>query len=508
MDEAAQVIARLTAVGRTLVTAESCTGGLLGKLLTDVPGASAVYLGGIISYAYAVKERLLGVPHALLEAQGAVCEPVARRMAEGARSLLGADYALSVTGNAGPGADEKNPRVGEIFVACADAAGTRCVRLECGGTRGENREAACRAALRQVLAPFGGLAWVKPGMRIAVKANLVSAMKPERAATTHPMLLRVLTEALVRRGASVVVGDSPGGTYAAGHLNAVYRACGLAAVEEAGGTLNRNFAQREADLPDARVAKHITYTAYLDDADAIISFCKLKSHGMLALSAATKNLFGAIPGTIKPEYHYRYPDPMDFAGMLIDLNEHFRPRLYLVDAVVAMEGNGPTAGTPRPFGALLAGTNPHRIDLLCASLIGLKPENVPTLRAAAERGLTPLDPAQLCVAGDAAAFACPDFRIVQHGTGTDFGARGGTFGRLLGKTAALALRTRPGLKRALCVGCGVCRDVCPAHAITIANGRAHIDRGRCIHCFCCQEFCPRGAMQVHRTVIARIAGHL
>ena len=81
MDEAVQVIARLTAAERTLVTAESCTGGLLGKLLTDVPGASAVYLGGIISYAYAVKERLLGVPHALLEAQGAVCEPVARRMA-------------------------------------------------------------------------------------------------------------------------------------------------------------------------------------------------------------------------------------------------------------------------------------------------------------------------------------------------------------------------------------------------------------------------------------------
>ena len=144
MDEAVQVIARLTAAGRTLVSAESCTGGLLGKLLTDVPGASAVYLGGIISYAYAVKERLLG-------AQGAVCEPVARRMAEGARSLLGADYALSVTGNAGPGADEKNPRVGEIFVAYADAAGTRCVRLECGGTRAENREAACRAALRLLL---------------------------------------------------------------------------------------------------------------------------------------------------------------------------------------------------------------------------------------------------------------------------------------------------------------------------------------------------------------------
>ena len=145
------VVRALRERGLHAAAAESCTGGLLGKLLTDVPGASAVYLGGIISYAYAVKERLLGVPHALLEAQGAVCEPVARRMAEGARSLLGADYALSVTGNAGPGADEKNPRVGEIFVACADAAGTRCVRLECGGTRAENREAACRAALRLLL---------------------------------------------------------------------------------------------------------------------------------------------------------------------------------------------------------------------------------------------------------------------------------------------------------------------------------------------------------------------
>lgn len=105
----------------------------------------------MISYAYAVKERLLGVPHALLEAQGPCGEPVARRMAEGARSLLGADYALSVTGNAGPGADEKNPRVGRSLWRVPTRPGTGCVRLECGGTRGENREAACRAALRLLL---------------------------------------------------------------------------------------------------------------------------------------------------------------------------------------------------------------------------------------------------------------------------------------------------------------------------------------------------------------------
>lgn len=146
-----QVIARLTAVGRTLVTAESCTGGLLGKLLTDVPGASAVYLGGVISYAYAVKERLLGVPHALLEAQGAVCEPVARRMAEGARSRSARTMPCPLPETPDRVQMRKIPASGRSLWRVPTRPGTGCVRLECGGTRGENREAACRAALRLLL---------------------------------------------------------------------------------------------------------------------------------------------------------------------------------------------------------------------------------------------------------------------------------------------------------------------------------------------------------------------
>ncbi len=366
-------------------------------------------------------------------------------------------------------------------------------------------EETCERALREVLAPFGGLDWVRPGMRVVIKANLVSAMKPEKAATTHPALLAALTRMLRERGANVVIGDSPGGTFAAPHLNAVYRVCGLSEAEAAGAELNRDFSQKEADLPGAHTAKHITYTGYLDGADAIISFCKLKSHGMLSLSAATKNLFGAIPGIIKPEYHYRYPDPMDFADMLIDLNEFFRPKLYLVDAVQTMEGNGPTAGTPKYMGALLAGTNPHKIDLLCAKLIGLEVKNVPTLRAAQERGLTPASAEELEISGDAEEFVCKDFVTVQKGTGTDFGAQKG---KLLGAAAKTVLRARPKLKRSRCVGCGVCRDTCPAHAIVIEKGKAKIDRRACIRCFCCQEFCPKGAMRVHRTWVARIAGKL
>lgn len=154
MDKA--VIDALCARNATLATAESCTGGLLGKRLTDVPGASRVYLGGVVSYAYAVKQELLGVDAALLQTQGAVCSEVARQMAEGVRALLHADFALAVTGNAGPGADEKNPRVGECFVACARAGETSVRKLTLDGSRAENREACCDAALTLLLQMITG----------------------------------------------------------------------------------------------------------------------------------------------------------------------------------------------------------------------------------------------------------------------------------------------------------------------------------------------------------------
>ena len=151
MDEAARVIRLLTEKNMTLATAESCTGGLLGKLLTDVPGASAAYLGGVISYAYAVKEKLLGVNPAVLEETGAVCGEVALQMAKGARERMGADFALSTTGNAGPSADPKNPNVGEIYVAFACEKTSLCRKLTLHGSREENRAEACRAALELLL---------------------------------------------------------------------------------------------------------------------------------------------------------------------------------------------------------------------------------------------------------------------------------------------------------------------------------------------------------------------
>ena len=144
-----EVIARLR--GRTLATAESCTGGMIGQLLTAVPGSSAVYKGGIISYCNAVKHSALGVKDALLETYGAVSYPVAEAMAAGARRAIGADVAVSVTGLAGPGGDEYGNPVGTVFIgySCLEKTVSRMFLFS--GDREEIRAQAVTEALRMIL---------------------------------------------------------------------------------------------------------------------------------------------------------------------------------------------------------------------------------------------------------------------------------------------------------------------------------------------------------------------
>lgn len=363
----------------------------------------------------------------------------------------------------------------------------------------------CREALETVLAPLGGLSWVSEGMRIVIKANLVSNMKPEKAATTHPILLCALVQMLREKGASVIIGDSPGGLYNAAHLNMVYRGTGMTLTEQYGAELNRDFSQATAENPEGTVCRRFQYTAYLDKADAIINFCKLKSHGMMAMSNAAKNLFGVIPGTMKPEYHYKYPDGADFARMIVDLDEYFKPTLSISDAVIGMEGNGPTAGTPRQIGCIAASRSPHQLDLLCAKLLGLTKAEVPTLQAAFERGLIPASVEGLEVSGDAAQFVVPDFVQVDNKNSLMFNnILAGQNGKLLGKVIQKLLGSVPKVKKDECIGCAKCRDICPAKAIQMKKKLPRIDRSACIHCFCCQEFCPKGAMKVHRPVVARM----
>ena len=146
------VVALYREKGLTLAAAESCTGGLIAKRITDVPGASHAFLGGVVSYTNGVKHGVLGVPQELLEAFGAVSEPVAGAMAEGVRRITGADIGVSVTGCAGPDRDDRNNPVGTVYVGIATAGGTRVIKPDVGQeSRAEIRRRAADEVLKLAL---------------------------------------------------------------------------------------------------------------------------------------------------------------------------------------------------------------------------------------------------------------------------------------------------------------------------------------------------------------------
>ena len=149
MTKASDVIAALA--GKTLATAESCTGGMIGAALTGVSGASKVYKGGVVSYCNEIKHSLLGVDENMLQRLGAVSAPVAAAMAEGARKALNTDYAVSVTGLAGPDGDEDGNPVGTVFIGFADEKGAVSYAYCFAGNRQEVRDQAADAALSIIL---------------------------------------------------------------------------------------------------------------------------------------------------------------------------------------------------------------------------------------------------------------------------------------------------------------------------------------------------------------------
>lgn len=358
-----------------------------------------------------------------------------------------------------------------------------------------------KSAMSRLLCKTDALDFVRPGMKIAIKTNLVSASAPEKAIVTHPTVLTVLTEMLREKGAHVVIGDSPGGLFTPGILEKNYRLSGLLEAKEAGAELNLDVSVREVSHPEAKVMHSFTCTSWLLQADAVIDCCKLKTHGMMGMSANVKNMFGVIPGTMKPEYHFRFPKHEDFADMLVDINTCIKPCLYITDAVIGMEGNGPTSGTPRKIGALLASKDPYGLDVLCAHLIGLDPAQVPTIAAAQKRGLCTFSVEDLSVAGDPEALVVRDYEHVAKLNSLEFSTVVPKFAMPLVRKI---LQARPRVKKEECIGCGKCRDICPAKAIRMEDKKPVVDSHVCIRCFCCQEFCPKGAMKVHRSLITRL----
>lgn len=357
-------------------------------------------------------------------------------------------------------------------------------------------------AIRAMVQDMGGFApYVQPGETVLLKVNLVMSKGPELAATTHPSFVAELARQLKEYGCRVIIGDSPGGPFNSVALKRNYKITGMAqAAEESGAELSFNTNAAEVSLPGGKMLKNLTVTAMSQEADKVISVCKLKTHSMMTYTGAVKNMFGTIPGTVKAEYHVRMPKMEDFADALVDICEASRPVLSFMDAVIAMEGNGPTSGQPRKIGVLLASSNPYELDVTAAKMIGLNPDQIPTLKAAAERGLAPRAPEE--VGDDWQRFKAEDFKLPDH-IHADL-SQGG----FLPKFGMKLLRPKVKFDPKRCVGCGDCAANCPAKVITMKDRHPVVDYHQCIRCFCCQELCPRSAVSVKESWIFKLVNRI
>lgn len=360
-----------------------------------------------------------------------------------------------------------------------------------------------KEAMDKVIASFDVLKDIKEGTKVVIKANLVSAFSADKAVVTHPKLLKYLNDYLVNKGASVIIGDSPSGPFNSSSLDHIYKETGLDKINL---NLNHNFNKISEVYNDAKVLKTFDYDEFLKDADIRINFSKLKTHAMMGMSACVKNLFGCIPGTTKLEYHYRFPSHDDFANMLVDINEYFKMEINIIDAIVGMEGNGPTMGDPKDIGCIICSTNPYALDYIASKIIGADSYSINTIKVSEERNL--FNPNKIELNDEIEKYLIKDFNLIKNKDSIRFYSDSNNpFTKIVGKISTKIFENKPEVVKGKCIGCGKCARNCPNKAITIVNSKPVINRNKCIKCYCCQEFCPVGAMQVKTSKIAKALNH-
>jgi uncharacterized protein (DUF362 family)/NAD-dependent dihydropyrimidine dehydrogenase PreA subunit len=372
---------------------------------------------------------------------------------------------------------------------------------------GDYGEGTIFSAVSRLFELLGGISqFASPGQSVVLKPNLLMSAAPERAITTHPQVVGALARSFRTAGASVRIVDSPGsGTpWSESSLRKLYDKCAMEPLAGDGIELNFNTALRKVAFPQGKLVRSFELIEAALDCDALVSVAKAKTHTFQIMTGAVKNLFGLIPGFDKPGYHARLKNARNFARMIVDLAQLARPALTVVDAVVGMEGDGPTSGNLRKLGFLMASTDAHALDVVLAHVMSLDPLIVPTVAVARDRGLTTGAFGDIEIVGDAQAVVpVSDFVPPRTVGGAGFGGAGWLVS-LLQPVLKKMFVLNPVPVKSLCVGCGACEDACPNLAVTIVDGKAKVKRDQCIRCYCCHEVCPHGAMKLKGSFLYRL----
>ena len=322
------------------------------------------------------------------------------------------------------------------------------------------------------------------GKRVLIKPNVLRASEAGEGIVTHPAVLRAVVDKAESLGpSSIIVGDNPG-VMGYGANEACFKRTGL--MEAAKGYYRNigNDSQKVDFNPDFMPV--VSLSRAVREADLIISLPKFKTHGLTVITGAIKNSYGLLPGAQKAKLHRAAGCAERFHELIVDVFQLRVSDLFLLDAVVGMEGNGPACPDLRDIGLLLASDNGVALDAVMATMMGCEPGRLRFLQKAKEAGLGDYDLRAIEIIGELKRLA--DFKLPPLG--------GEAILRNETMQAFLQTRTilRPQADPQLCTECGTCIDQCPVSALSMNGHLPQVDADTCITCFCCQEICPEKAM--------------
>lgn len=337
--------------------------------------------------------------------------------------------------------------------------------------------------------------YVKPGMKVLLKVNLIGPKTPDTAGVTHCEFVRAITRILKSKKCTVWIGDSSGGAIAGISPTArSLEVSGLERIAHEEGAEIKNFDKE--GVVEAKSESGILDRMYIAkpmfEADLVINLPKLKTHSSAIYTGAVKNLFGCIPGLKKAEYHRTAPDPKQFGNLISDIHKAVKIGLNIMDGITAMQGEGPTAGEVYPAGKILISTDPLALDTAASAMLGLNIEDIPILMTARERNIGESHIENINISGDyTKAPKLSGFKLPKS-----FGKTGKKNYAVLVKLIDF-MKTKPVVNRKLCKNCNTCVESCPIHAID--RNTKTIDYSKCIECLCCHELCMYKAVELKRS---------